>query len=175
MPTRMMKPRMKSIALFDCLLAPHSSIAGEVPLPFYRATLSIIPGSLSICRTVHLAAWNALLEVCSSEHGMNDTTYCILITTGCLFNRVPIKRCHLSWQTWGLAFYQTHSLLWGGSLWFLHHICDAKIKSIGHLYFYIFALSEQTSVATPSTWTRELIAWPVKTYWVAVTMNILRA
>lgn len=156
MPTWMMKPRMKSIALFDCLLAPHSSIAGEVPLPFYRATLSIIPWSFSICRTVHLATWNALLEVGSSEHGMNDTTYCILITTGCLFNRVPIKRCHLSWQTWGLAFYQTHFLLWGGSL------CRTSVMQKSNLLeiciYIFFALSEQTSVATPSTWARELVA-----------------
>lgn len=52
--------------------------------------LSIISGWCTLfaeqCYSLHV-----VFVVCSSKHKMNDTTYCILITAGCLFGGGGMK------------------------------------------------------------------------------------
>lgn len=78
----------------------------------------------------------APLEVCSSKHSMNDTTYCILITARCLFGGGGYGVMPFIMLDMRLGFYQTHFLLQG-----VHSACLRFIfKFIGHLYLYIYFL-----------------------------------
>lgn len=112
-----------------CLSDAPTSKTETILLPCMQGSFNYFWKVHSICRIMlHLAS--LALEVCSSKHRMNDTTYSILITARRQrgYRGMPFIMLDMR-----LGFYQTHFLWLYGE--FEEHIFDAFSNLLDILIF----------------------------------------
>lgn len=120
----------------------YKSKKEAILLPCMQGPFNYFWNAHTICRIMlHLAS--LALEVCSSKHRMNDTTYSILITAG---RQRGCRGPPFIMLDMRLGFYQTHFLLTGE---FSEHIFDAFSNLLDIFIFYILLSVSKPTLETP--------------------------